>query len=348
MNFLRQRYYRQSDEPLNHSPQQQTSSFWNLLNTHGLGISAHLGAGIRLASSDNHGASDPSRTPRPNTNSVWDRYLGSTWHVGLNTHLGNNKQGQEGAAQHAHSGSLPIVGVIEDEKKQLINAELTTPQADTVWERLVNYLPWSRWNEQNCDSERKEECNNVSNNIFSRIFTRLFLRPRNKEELVGDIVEVGLNGQNKTTDSSKEYYQQLTLDNDGTAKQNDGWLQDFQTFANTVRQFFVERFSSYVTQGAKNEKFLRTMIRKSIFNIMNGTEPKFFNGNTKKTDNILFQTLSKYFTDERIRLTFPQVELVRMNIVRQNMSNEEEYNTWFNNHFVGWLPVTPPPAENNL
>lgn len=326
IRFLQQRYYRQNEGPTSHSPQQQTSSFWNILNTHGIGISAHLGAGIRLASSDNHDAADPSRTPRPNSNSVWDRYLGSTWHVGLNTHLGNNKQGQQGAAQQAHGGSLPIVVPSEDENKQLATE---TPQA-TFWERLIAYLPWNRWPDQNCDLEDKEECNG-SNNIFSRIFTRLFLRQRNKEA-----VESPAEGHNKTLEIPKEYYDQLRTD-DTSTKQNVSWLHQFQTFANTIRQFFVDRLSSYISQGAKNEQFLQTMIKRSVLNIINGTEPKFADSNTNETDAVLLQTLSKYFTNERIRLMFPEVELVRINVVSQNITTEDEYDSWFQDNFVRWI-----------
>ncbi len=321
---MRAKQSRDYSGPTYHAPHQQTSSILNILNTHGIGLSASIGAGVRYANADSHQSDHPENTPAPSSSSVFDRYLGSTWHIGLNTHLGNNKQDHQGIAQQAGGGSLPIVAQQDDEERSDIAAPTNRP-TESIWERLHKYFAWNRLTAGRCDGNNgraENACDNYgTSNIFTRLFARYFVRetPRSENRLLSDP-----NDQENffsKVNTLTEYMRR------GDPRQTVSIKNDFDVFRNTIKYYLLERFTAFVTQNTTNEGLLYKMVKNSLLQVMGESH-----GNARTDDELLVH-LSRYFTNDKIRELFPDIVRLRNNLVSRKIQSEKDYNDWFRDNF---------------
>lgn len=320
----------------------------NILNTNGIALSATIGAGVRLASADIPSGGNP-KEQKPISSNIWDRHISGHYHLGLNLHHGNNRQGHEGQAQH-FDGGVPVSNS-DDVKRSNIQTASTT-EKPSFWERVRKYFTGSRStepsepsepdpNERNCTEGTPTsagwlDCPDMTlgGNAFTRWYNRHFMKDEPRDQAQNRL----LNTTNSSTESTvlsritkffavyrfPAIFEQMS----GAEKQE--WRRDTEELRNTVRHFLADRISAYVTQNTTNSQFLQKMVRRSLLqSATNGTEEEV------KHDKAATNTLASFFSIEKIRNLFPEIESLKQRIrSAQDLDSEKAYDSWFKQNFA--------------
>lgn len=365
---------RQAQNFFQHKPSGYSNSHSNKLNTHGIAITGNVGIGVRYASGNNYnGGGHSQQNHQESSSNIFDRYFGTTFNVGTNLHLANDENNQ--AQQHETIGNVGNVPKDEDSIKRLGFDNSTTRQ-NTLWNRLSHYFSRAKSPEGfngtivDCDgTEEYENCTEVaaSNSALTRFIGRYFTKnePRKVFAENETVPEIHTYIQRRVlndldsnhTDTSvfnriAKYFSRYKFPSiidqiwndrnniDANRNNSSPIKSDYEGFRTTVKEFLVDRISSYVSQNTTNENFIQKIIKKSLSQIVNEPQTQQTKEHSPIEQSTFRKQLSEYFTNERFKSFFPDIETIKNNIANPHWF---EYESGF---VSGWLKNNLPSFMN--
>lgn len=346
----------------------------NRLNTRGVAISGNIGIGVRYASGNNlHGGSSSQQHHQESSSNIYDRYLGTTFNIGSNLHFASNEQGQTGASHSQQPGGIGNSQKEEDSIKRL-GTDNSTSRQTTLWNKLNHYFTGTKTSDSSnatfvdCnENDEYENCTEagVSKNALTRFFGKYFNKnePRklfSDNETVPEmqaIIQRRIFNESNHNESSlfnriSRYFnkykfptiiEQIWNDRSNINPNHNESVpikNDYETFRSVVREFLVDRISSYISQNSTNENFFQKIIKKSLSQVVNESPSHETKGKHSNERSTFMKYLSEYFTNEKIKSLFPDIETIRNNLRNfQWWEYESSYAT-------AWLKNNLPNLKN--